>query len=108
VHERVHVNGEVGPLRSNLLHYPYKGTISGQLQTVDKFSTLLAQNLFERGRRYDPLLLLLRPPLKFIEVYFLRLGLLDGLAGFVIALTSAYALFVRYIKLKEIEKGFGS
>ena len=108
VHERVHVNGEVGFLKSSLLHYPYGGTISGQLQTVDKFSTLLAQNLFEEGKRYDPLLLLLRPPLKFIEVYFLRLGLLDGLAGFVIALTSAYALFVRYVKLRELEKGLGN
>ena len=107
VHERVHVNGEAGPLRSNLLHYPYKGTISGQLQTVDKFSTLLAQNIFEEGKRYNLLVLLLRPPLKFIEVYFLRLGLLDGLAGFVIALTSAYALFVRYVKLREIAKGLG-
>jgi glycosyltransferase involved in cell wall biosynthesis len=108
VHERIQVNGEVGRLTSNLLHYPYKGTISGQVQTIDAFSTLLAQNLHEQGKRYSPLLLLLRPPLKFIEVYLLRLGFLDGIAGFIIAMSSAYAVFVRYVKLREIEKGLGN
>lgn len=102
VHEKVHVNGEVGLLKNDLLHYPYKGTISGQVQTVDKFSSLLAENRFQDGERYSLFLLLLRPPMKFIEVYFFRLGLLDGLAGFIIALTSAYAMFVRYVKLREL------
>jgi glycosyltransferase involved in cell wall biosynthesis len=102
VHERVHVNGEIGLLKNDLLHYPYKGTISGQLQAVDRFSSLLAENMREQGKRYSLLLLLVRPPLKFLEVYFFRLGLLDGLAGFVIALTSAYAMFVRYVKLREL------
>ncbi len=102
VHEKVHVNGEIGLLKKDLLHYPYKGTISGQVQTVDKFSSLLAENKFQEGERYSLFLLLLRPPIKFIEVYFFRLGLLDGLAGFIIALTSAYAMFVRYVKLREL------
>lgn len=104
VHEQIRVDGEVGLLRNNLLHYPYDGTISGQLQTVDKFSTLLAQNIFQEGKRYNLLVLLLRPSFKFIEVYFFKLGFLDGLPGFIIALTSAYALFVRYVKLRELEK----
>lgn len=108
VHERVHVNGKIGLLKNDLLHYPYKGTISGQLQAVDRFSSLLAENMHEEGKRYSLLLLLLRPPLKFIEVYFLRVGLLDGLAGFIIALTSAYAMFVRYVKLRELEKRVGN
>jgi glycosyltransferase involved in cell wall biosynthesis len=103
VHERVQVNGEVGHLTNNLLHYPYRGTISGQVQTIDAFSTLLAQNLHEQGKRYSSLQLLLRPPLKFMEVYLLRLGFLDGIAGFIIALSSAYAVFVRYVKLRELE-----
>jgi len=102
VHERVHINGEIGLLKNDLLHYPYKGTISGQLQAVDRFSTLLAENMHEQGKRYNLVLLLVRPPLKFIEVYFFRLGLFDGLAGFIIALTSAYAMFVRYVKLREL------
>jgi glycosyltransferase involved in cell wall biosynthesis len=106
VHERMEVNGEVGQLKNNLLHYPYNGTISGQVQTIDAFSTLLAQNFHDQGKQYSPLLLFVRPPLKFIEVYLFRLGFLDGIPGFIIALSSAYAVFVRYVKLRELARGF--
>lgn len=105
VHERVQIQGQVGTLRNDLLHYPYGGIISGQLRTVNGFSSLLAEDMHERGKRYNLFLLLCRPLLKFMEVYFLKQGFLDGLAGFIIAVTSAYAMFVRYIKLREIERG---
>ena len=107
IHERVEVQGRIGELKNDLLHYPYQGVISGQLATVNRFSSLLAEDLYERGKRYRLALLLARPPLKFLEVYFFRLGFLDGLAGFVIAVSSAYAMFVRYVKLREIEKRLG-
>ena len=103
VHERVHVQGEIGILKGNLLHYPYRGIIGGQLRAVDKFSSLLAENMYEEGKHYHLFLLLVRPLFKFAEVYFVNLGFLDGLPGFIIALTSAYAMFVRYIKLRELE-----
>ncbi|MBW1669179.1 MAG: hypothetical protein JRJ66_14260, partial [Deltaproteobacteria bacterium] len=82
VHERVEVKGKVCDLNSDLLHYPYHGTIAGQLKTVNEFSTLLAEDM----------------------VYFLKQGFLDGIPGFIIAVSSAYAMFVRYVKLREIEK----
>lgn len=56
MHERDHLNGQIGLLKNGLLHHPYKGTISGQLQAVDKFSTLLAENIHEEGNRYRLLL----------------------------------------------------
>ena len=108
VHERVEIKGSIGELKSDLLHYPYKGTISGQLQTVNDFSGLLAKDMYEKGKRYHFLLLLTRPLLKFLEVYLLKLGFLDGLAGLIIASTSAYAMFIRYVKLREIEARLGN
>jgi glycosyltransferase involved in cell wall biosynthesis len=106
VHERVEVQGSIGELKNDLLHYPYQGVISGQLATVNRFSSLLAEDLYAKGKRYRLALLLTRPPFKFLEVYFLKLGFLDGLAGFIIAVSSAYAMFVRYVKLREMEKNF--
>ena len=108
VHERVEVQGSVGDLKKDLLHYPYKGVISGQLQTVNSFSSLIAEDMYERGRRYHISLLLLRPTFKFFEVYLLKLGFLDGLAGFIIAITSSYAMFVRYVKLRELWNRLGN
>ena len=108
IHERVQIEGEVGILKNDLLHYPYHGIISGQLQTVNDFSGLIAEDMYEKGKRFRLLLLLFRPLFKFLEVYFLKLGFLDGLAGFIIAATSAYAVFVRYVKLREIENRPGN
>ena len=108
VHERVQTEGTSGNLKNDLLHYPYGGTISGQLQTVNSFSSLMAEDLYQRGKRYRLSLVLLRPLWKFVEVYILKLGVLDGLAGFIIAITSAYAVFVRYVKLRELENRFGN
>jgi len=106
VHERVDIQGSIGDLKEDLLHYPYKGIISGQLQTVNNFSSLIAEDMHERGKHYHIVLLLLRPTFKFLEVYLLKRGFLDGLAGFIIAVTSAYAMFVRYVKLRELEASF--
>jgi glycosyltransferase involved in cell wall biosynthesis len=107
VHERVEIKGRIGGLKNDLLHYPYKGVISGQLQTVDNFSGLIAEDMYENGKRFRLILLLFRPLFKFIEVYLLKKGFLDGLPGLIIAVTSAYALFVRYVKIRELEKKFG-
>jgi glycosyltransferase involved in cell wall biosynthesis len=107
VHERVQIQGQIGILKNDLLHYPYRGVISGQLTTMNSFSSLLAEDMYEKGKRYNVLLLLLRPLFKFMEVYFLKRGFLDGLAGFIIAVSSAYGMFVRYVKLREIEKRYG-
>lgn len=108
VHEKVNVQGEIGLLKNELFHYPYKGIISGQIRTVNNFTSLLAEDMYVEGKCYNLFPLLLRPLFKFVEVYFLKLGFLDGLAGFIIAVTSAYAMFVRYVKLRELYNGLGN
>jgi len=105
VHERLAVEGHVGDLKQDLLHYPYGGTIFGQLRTVNSFSTLLARDMYDRGKRFHLALLFSRPLFKFLEVYVLKRGFMDGLPGLIIAVSDAYAMFVRYVKLREIEAG---
>jgi len=105
VHERMAVEGRVGDLKQDLLHYPYGGRISGQLGTVNSFSTLLAKDMYDRGKRFHLMHLFSRPFFKFLEVYVLKRGFMDGLPGLIIAVSDAYAMFVRYVKLREIEAG---
>ena len=104
VHERVEIDGRVGELKKDLLHFPYGGVISGQIATINRFSTLLAEEMHARGKKFHIPLLLFRPVFKFLEVYFLKRGLMDGMAGFVIAVSDAYAMFVRYVKLMEMRR----
>lgn len=88
-------------LNGDCLHYSYY-TIEQHLLQVDKFSTLAAQNLFEKGKKASLLQLWLSPVVKFISDYFLKLGILDGAAGFTICKISAKHSYLKYKKLREL------
>ena len=94
----------VGRLRGDLLHYSYP-SIQHHVAQIDKFSDIAARAAYQRGRRANILLdICLNPMLTFFKKYFLKLGFLDGYEGFVISISTAYGKFLKYIKLRELEK----
>jgi glycosyltransferase involved in cell wall biosynthesis len=101
VHESVAVEGEVGRLRGELLHYPYRD-ISHHLQTIDRYTDLAARELFEAGRRASVLDVAVRPPLAFLRNYVLRHGFTDGSAGFVVSLLNSGYVLLKFAKLWEM------
>ncbi|MEK7865427.1 MAG: glycosyltransferase family 2 protein [Planctomycetota bacterium] len=103
-HDRIEVDGPVGRLNGELHHYTYRN-FSQQIGTIDRFSETASRELFDGGERFRVWKLLLRPPLKFLECWVWKLGLLDGLPGLVIAVASAFNVFSRYVKLWEKERG---
>jgi glycosyltransferase involved in cell wall biosynthesis len=104
VHEKLTVDStKVKKLKGDLLHYSYH-SVSDHVKRTDKYSTLGAQELFESGKRASIFKLIFNPWLKFNRMYFLRLGFLDGMAGFTIALITAYGTFLKYIKLYYLVK----
>lgn len=97
-------NCRVGHLGGDLLHYSYP-TINHHVAQIDKFSDIAARAAFQRGRRANVLLdICLNPMLTFLKKYFLKLGILDGYEGFVISISTAYGKFLKYIKLRELDK----
>ena len=48
--------------------------------------------------------MLVKPPIKFLEMYLFKHGFLDGVAGLIVAITSAYASFLREAKLFELDR----
>lgn len=104
LHESIQ-SQSVGQLQHNLYHYVFKDLFH-QVETNNRYSTLGAEKLIERGKSSSWLHLIFRPTGKFIECYFLKMGFLDGRAGFIIAVGAAYSLFLRYAKVWEsrIEK----
>ena len=97
-------NCRVGHLHGDLLHFSYP-TIKHHIAQIDKFSDIAARAAFQRGRRANILLdICLNPMLTFFKKYFLKLGILDGYEGFVISISTAYGKFLKYIKLRELEK----
>jgi glycosyltransferase involved in cell wall biosynthesis len=101
IHERVE-SKSVERLSSPIEHFVFE-SLAAQVVTNDRYSSLLAAKDFESGKRFSLLRLIFKPWSKFIECYFLKLGFLDGLAGFVIAVSAGYSIFLRNAKIWEIE-----
>lgn len=108
-HDRVAVNGPVKTLKAPLHHYTYND-IWEHLETMNRFSTITAQEKFRLGERFRWREFLFRPGWRFIKAYFLKRGLLDGPPGLVIALISMFGVYMKYAKLWELEhrKGGGA
>ncbi len=91
-------------LSGDLLHYSYP-TIRDHISQINSFSDIAARAAFEKGRQSNLALdICLNPTLTFFKKYFLKLGLLDGYEGFVISISTAYGKFLKYIKLRELER----
>src|SRR5690349_18165744 len=84
VHESVQLEGRVGHLESNLLHFTCE-SLSEHLKTLDRYTTLAAGELVERRIRIGLGRLIVDPPWTFVRTYFFQLGFLDGLEGLIIA-----------------------
>lgn len=99
-HPRIVVKGSVVRLSAPLHHYSYRD-LSDQVDRIQAFSAESALALFEVGRRARVRDLVLRPPARFLRAYVLRRGFLDGLPGLVIAVATAFYVFLKYAKLWE-------
>jgi len=103
-HDHVRVTGRVERLDGDLLHYSYR-SISDHLKTIDNFTTIAAREKRAGGRRASLVDFTLRPFGKFCRMYLLKRGFLDGRAGFVVAATGAFYVFLKYAKLWDLERG---
>jgi glycosyltransferase involved in cell wall biosynthesis len=104
VHESVKVNGTVGHLESNLLHFTCN-SLSEHLRSMDGYTTLAAQEIVERGKNADISKLLLDPPWTFLRTYVIQRGFLDGVEGLAIAYMAALYNFVKYFKARQMSPG---
>jgi glycosyltransferase involved in cell wall biosynthesis len=92
---------KVGHLLGDLLHHA-DVDISTRFQKVNAYSTRAAAGLYNQGRKTNLLKILVKPCIRFISVYFLRLGLLDGYYGFIIARSESHYVWLRETKLLEL------
>ena len=100
-HDRVAVNGAVKRLTNPIWHYTYDG-IRDQVDTLNRFSTITAQQRFAEGEAFRWSDLVFRPLFRFWRGYLIRRGFLDGAPGFVIAVVNSYGVFIKYAKLWEL------
>jgi len=104
LHEKFIVKGKTFKLNGELYHYTYKN-ISHQLKTIDGFTNIQTDEMIKNNETsFVVLKMLIKPPVNFFENYIYKLGILDGLAGLIICMLSAYSTFVKFAKLWEKSK----
>lgn len=99
VHESVQSTGRVGELQGNLLHYTC-GSLSEHLKTMDRYTTLAAEEIVARKKPVGYRHLLLDPPWTFFRSYVLQRGFQDGIEGLAIAQMAALYTFLKYAKAR--------
>jgi glycosyltransferase involved in cell wall biosynthesis len=103
VHESVELQGAPGVLRHELQHYAYRD-ISHHLATIDRYTTLAAEQWLAEGRRTSGFEMLVHPRLAFLRNYLLRGGFRDGAAGLLVSRLNAYYVFLKFAKLWELQQ----
>jgi hypothetical protein len=104
VHESVMVAGRVEKVAEPLLHHSYRG-LDDFVTRSNRYSTLAAAELVKGGGHPTLLGLALRPLGRFLSMYILRAGFLDGWRGFVLAVLYANYVFLRMAKAWEARHG---
>jgi len=100
VHEQWLTDGKVFPLSSVIEHHSFRN-YADMIDKLQRYSTLGAAQMVARGHATYPWSPLLHGWWTFVQVYVLKLGVLDGFDGFMIALLNAGGSFMKYAKCLE-------
>lgn len=104
VHERLVFEGRIEKLAGRLLHYSYDD-FETVLRKMDAYSSAGARQRLAAGKRGGFARALARGAWAFVRTYVLRGGMLDGQAGFMIALFNAETVYYRFLKLAHAHDG---
>jgi glycosyltransferase involved in cell wall biosynthesis len=105
IHESVKLddNARVSELRGEILHYTVKSAEEHNRMIAERYAPLGAQKMYDDGRRTSPVKAVFAGWFAFIRAYFLKLGFLDGYAGFCIAYFAAHHAFMKHTILLELQ-----
>ena len=102
VHEHVVADGPVVRLAGDLLHASAE-SIDAYMTKQNRYTTLQAEAMHARGERASVVRLVVSPLVRFFRFYVVKLGFLDGVAGFVHIAIGCHNSFMKYAKLRALE-----
>lgn len=103
VHEEWRVEGNTERLVGFIIHEPHK-TVKEFLSEINLYTTLRAEELYKKQVKSSFFSILLYTKLKFLHVYFFKLGFLDGLPGLLLSIMMSYHSFLVRAKLYLLQK----
>ncbi|MCT4626296.1 glycosyltransferase family 2 protein [Halodesulfovibrio sp.] len=99
-HYSFHPKGKTEKLDAEILHYPYM-SFSQHLQKIDSYAQQGADDLHAKGKKGGLGKGITHGTMRFIKLYFIKLGFLDGKAGFINAIHGAFYAFLKYVRVSE-------
>jgi glycosyltransferase involved in cell wall biosynthesis len=104
-HDRMSVieGSTIKHLKGDILHYSYY-SISDHVAQANNFTTILANELYRKGKKGSWWRVIFSPISRFLNNYVVNAGFLDGYYGFVICSISAFATYIKYLKLRQLNK----
>ena len=104
VHADVDVStNKIGRLQGQFMHHTCP-CLTEYLEKVNRYTLWAALAMYEKGKRVSFWGLLFRAPFKFLQMYIVRAGILDGSAGLIVCGTTAHYNFLKYAKLWELQR----
>ncbi len=103
VHAEILCNGEIGKLKNSLTHYTFKDVFH-YLEKWDRYTTMSATDRSNRGEKPNLFHFLVKPTYRFFSDYFLRLGFLDGMTGFIVCVLNCTSVFMRHLKVRQLNQ----
>lgn len=103
VHEKVEMDAgsSTGHLGGDLLHYSYY-SVQEHIERAHKYAEMAARALYAQGNRASWLNVVFSPLFKFFRNYVLKLGFLDGSAGWTICKIAALETYLKYRTLLRL------
>jgi len=101
VHEEMEVDGPVGVLRERLFHHSVR-SLEQYGPKMERYSRWWAEERHARGRRATPWTVLSHTLGRFVRMYVLKRGFLDGGHGLLLALLASFSVYQKYAKLWEL------
>ena len=96
VHGKIEINGTVGVLKNKMEHHSYK-SINDYFIKVNRYTAWSALDL--EGEKINPCKLFINPLMRFIKMYILKKGFLDGVQGFALCVMAAFSVFIKYLRI---------
>ena len=105
LHESVKMNDNalVIKLKGDLLHFSYY-SIQQHLNQINSFTEIAAREGVAKGKNTSLFVIVFKTIWKFKRDYIFKLGFLDGYYGFVVCAMSAYTVFVKNLKMRELKR----
>ncbi|MEH1740142.1 glycosyltransferase family 2 protein [Fusobacterium varium] len=103
VHESFVTQEKIFKIKENIYHHSYL-TLEDYFSKFNRYTTEGALEYYKKGKKASIGQVVFNPMYKFIRMYIIRLGFLDGIEGFLLASTSSMYSMVKYFKLREIYK----